>query len=249
MSGIGVALLIFVVALLLRALFAGYETGFVSTDPIRMRFLAEDDQAGRARLFLRYAHNPDQMLSMLLIGTNLATIIGTMAVTRGALSLSERYGELMATLFVTPVFLMFSEIIPKSVFRTHANTLCLVLLPVIRVFYILLAPLTWPVARIIHLLFYTSAGEQRHLSPLMSSREDVRVLVDESADHGTIEPEEQEMIHSVMNLQTTQAKEIMVPRIDIQALPDTATREDLLALFEESGPHADPHISRDHRQH
>ena len=40
----------------------------------------------------------------------------------------------------------------------------------------------------------------------MASLEEVRVLVDESVDHGAIEPEEQEMIHSVIDLQTTQAQ-------------------------------------------
>jgi magnesium and cobalt transporter len=69
----------------------------------------------------------------------------------------------------------------------------------------------------------------------MTTRDDVRVLVDESAHHGNIAPEEQRMIHSVINLQATQAKEIMVPRIDMQALPDSATRDDLLALLVQTG--------------
>ncbi|NLF57856.1 MAG: HlyC/CorC family transporter, partial [Candidatus Hydrogenedens sp.] len=55
------------------------------------------------------------------------------------------------------------------------------------------------------------------------------------ADRGSMEPEEQEMIHSVMDLQTRLAKEIMVPRIDIAALPETATRGELVALLKESG--------------
>jgi len=59
--------------------------------------------------------------------------------------------------------------------------------------------------------------------------------VDESHDQGTLDPEEHEMIHSVMDLQTRSAKEIMVPRIHIQALPETATRRELTALFVESG--------------
>ena len=235
MNGLVAGLLVFVVALALRALFAGYETGFVSTNPIRIRFLAEEEHERRAARFMRYAGNPDQMLSMLLLGTNCATIIGTMAVTRCAVALSEPYGELITPFLVTPLFLIFTEIIPKSAFRTHANHLSLSLLPVIRVFYVLAMPVAAPVAWLSRKLFRTSAGERRYLSPLMTSRDDVRVLVDESAQHGTIEPEEQEMIHSVINLQAKQAKEIMVPRIDVQALPDTATREELLALFEETG--------------
>jgi CBS domain containing-hemolysin-like protein len=43
------------------------------------------------------------------------------------------------------------------------------------------------------------------------------------------------MIHSVMDLQTRSAKEIMVPRIHVEALPDTAPRAELVALLKESG--------------
>lgn len=229
--GILPALAVFLVAVVLRGLFAGYETGFVSTNLIRIRFLAHEKDLSQAQYLMRHLTKPDKMLSMLLIGTNIMTIVGAMAIVRAASGLTDTYCELIAALFVTPVMVVFSEIIPKSVFRAHPNRLVLALLPVIRFFYYVLAPLAVPTAWLTRLLF----TERRHLDPLMSTRKDVRVLVDESADHGTIEPEEQQMIHSVINLQRTQAKEIMVPRIDIQALPDTATRSELLTQFEETG--------------
>ena len=252
MTGLGLALGIAVLAVILQALFAGYETGFVSTNPIRIRFLAEEENISRARRLMRYSTRPDQMLTTLLIGTNLCTVAGTMAVASIAIqasyaiaaatgmvepekNLSQTYGELGAAMLAAPVFLLFAEIIPKSVFRTHPNRLALALLPVIEVFYALFYPFAAAVAMVSRLLVRRPDGERHYLSPLMSSREDVRALVDESAVHGTIEPEEQMMIHSVINLQRKQAKEIMVPRIDIQAVPDTAPYAELLDLFVESG--------------
>jgi CBS domain containing-hemolysin-like protein len=59
--------------------------------------------------------------------------------------------------------------------------------------------------------------------------------VDESAEHGTIQREEQRMIHSVIDLQSTEAQEVMIPRVRIQGLPDTVTRGDLIAMLEETG--------------
>lgn len=252
MTGLGLAVGIAVCAVILQALFAGYETGFVSTNPIRIRFLAEEENMSRARRLMNYSTRPDLMLTMLLIGTNLCTVGGTMAVTYIAIQCSyaiagmrgipeadgtlyQTYGELGAALLAAPVFLLFAEVIPKSVFRTHPNRLALALLPVVEAFYILFYPVAAPVAMVSRLLVRRPDGARHYLSPLMSSREDVRALVDESAVHGTIEPEEQMMIHSVINLQRKQAKEIMVPRIDIQAVPDTACYKDLLALLVESG--------------
>ena len=219
------ALTILAVCIVVQALFAGYETGFVSLNPLRIRYLAEEEGRDRARRLLRYSAKPDQMLAMLLIGTNIATIVASIALARA-------FNDWIAMLIATPLFLIFSEIVPKSIFRVHPNRLSLLFLPVIEVGYVLLAPIAAPISWLTRIMF---RGKGHHISPLMTTREDVRVLVDESAHHGNIAPEEQRMIHSVINLQATQAKEIMVPRIDMQALPDTATRNDLLALLTETG--------------
>lgn len=218
------AITILLVCIVAQALFAGYETGFVSLNPLRIRYLAEDEGRDRARRLLRYSAKPDHMLAMLLIGTNVATIVASIALTRA-------FNEITALLVATPLFLIFSEIVPKSIFRVHPNRLSLWFLPIIEFFYIALAPIAAPISWVTRIMF----GKGHHISPLMTTREDVRVLVDESAQHGNIEPEEQRMIHSVINLQATQAKEIMVPRIDMEALPDTATRDELIAVLTSTG--------------
>ena len=69
--------LLMLAAVLFQALFAGYETGFVSVNPIRIRFLAEEERQKKAVRLLRYTNKPDQMLAMLLIGTNIGTVAGT----------------------------------------------------------------------------------------------------------------------------------------------------------------------------
>lgn len=240
MSLIVMPLVLFGLTVVLQALFAGYETGFVSSNPIRVRHLAEENEDRRAARLLRYIESPDQMITMLLIGTNLMVVIGTLEISSVVESLfpSEYAGfveNAVSTLIVAPTILIFAEIIPKSVFRTHPTRLSLALLPVIEVFYLAFSPLAAPISWLSGRLMRLFGGEQGHLSALLSSLEDVRILVDEGVDHGTIEREEQEMIHSVIDLQSTTAKEIMVPRIAIQALPDTATRDDLETLFVQSG--------------
>ena len=238
---------VFFIAIVFQALFAGYETGFVSTNTIRIRYLAEEEGNPRARGLLRYIERPEQMLAMLLIGTNIATMAGTMAITQEfnmllGVSAADpaqaasvaRWSELLAMVVVTPLLLVFGEILPKSVFRAHPSRLTLALFPVINAFYWMLAPVARPVSWLTQTLF-RRRDKRSYLSPLMSTLEDVRVLVDESAQHGTIDAEEQRMIHAIIDLQNLQAKEIMVPRIDISALPDTTTRSELLATFEATG--------------
>ncbi len=217
---------LFFLGVALNALFAGYETGFVACNPIRVRHLAKKEKRGRAKALLAYLDRPERMITVVLIGTNLALIMGTVAITR-------QVGEVWATAIATPLFLIFGEVVPKSMFRLHPTRFALALLPVIRCFEVLFLPLVLPLHFLSKKLLSSTKSSGR--SAFMRSEEDLRVLVDESADQGTIAPEEQEMIHSVMDLQKSAAKEVMVPRIEIKALAETASRKELIALLKQSG--------------
>ena len=219
---------LFFLGVLLNALYAGYETGFVASNAIRVRHMARMEGNVRAQQLMRYLEQPDRMIAVVLLGTNFALIMGTIAITK-------QIGESWATVIATPIFLIFGEVFPKSMFRIHATRLSLALLPVMRFSDLLFSPIAIPITALSRQLFSSSDGERRGIRSFMRTEEDVRVLVDESADQGTIDPEERKMIHSVMDLQKSNAKEVMVPRIDIKALPETASRRDFIALLRESG--------------
>lgn len=237
---IAVPLFVFLVALALQGVFAGYETGFISANPIRVRLLAEQERLPRAVRLLGWLEQPERMIATLLIGTDLMVVLCTVIVAQTIEHLiparmSEFVDNVLSTVVVTPLMLIFAEIIPKSIFRTMPTRLSLAFLPVIDFTYRVLAPVAIPFTWLIRGLLYLVGAEQQPIHPLVSSLEEVRDLVDEGVDHGAIEPEEQEMIHSVIDLQDMTVKEIMVPRIAIQALPDDATRAELATLFVETG--------------
>ena len=228
MSIVMLALGLFVLGILLNAFFAGYETGFVASNPIRIRYLAEKERNRNAIHLLRYIDTPDRMITVVLVGTNLALVMGTAAIT-------SQLDTFWATIIATPLFLTFGEVVPKSMFRLHPTLLSLKLLPAIRLVDSLMAPVVVPTTWISQRFVAMASGETQDMRVLMTTLEDMRHLVDESADHGTIEQEEKDMIHSVIDLQTRQAQEIMVPRIDIKALPETATKSELIDLLKDSG--------------
>lgn len=231
------AIAIFLTAMILLALFEGYETGFVSLNAIRVRALADEDNDPRARRVLPYLDNPRTLLTTLLLGTNLAIVAGSMAlaVELARWGVPDRYIEIVAAAIAAPLFLVFSQIIPKSVFRAHPNRFVPAFLPFIELFHGALWLIQRPICLLTQRMLRAVGAAEESMSPLMSSREGVRVLVDESADHGALHPDEQRMIHSVIDMPSIHAQEIMVPRIDIQALPDTAPRDELLTLFVASG--------------
>ena len=223
------ALSVFVLGVALNGLFAGYETGFISADRIRIRFFSEEEKNPHATKLLREMEHPEKMLTMVLIGTNISLIIGTMALQ------SVVHVAWLTALIAAPALLIFAEIVPKSVFRRHPNVLSTALFPLMQGFALLLAPLTVPTLACVRILRWATGVGSDSTAQVMSTEEDLRNLIDESAARGTIEREEQEMMHSVMDLQKRVAKEIMVPRIDIQAVPADSSRAELLDLFKESG--------------
>jgi putative hemolysin len=229
------AFILFGLGIALNAFFAGYETGFVATNRIRVRHMAEAEGDVRAARLLQYLVHPERMITVVLIGTNMALVMGTIALTREMEILVPGFGALYSTLIATPLFLIFGEVLPKSAFRLHPTRLSMALLPLIRFFDFVLAPVVVPVSWLSAKLVFMVEGEKAMEEVVMSSVEDMRVLVDESADRGTIEEDEKAMIHSVIDLQSRLAKEVMVPRINIVALPETASRSELIAKLVESG--------------
>jgi putative hemolysin len=220
---------LFVLGIVLNGLFAGYETGFISADRIRIRYLAEEEKEPKAIRLLGEMEKPEKMLTVVLIGTNVSLIFGVFALTNVVTN------DFLATLIATPLFLIFAEIVPKSVFRRHPSSLSLALLPTIRFCGLVLSPIILPMLFALRAMRWLTGRKTESLAPVLSTEEDLRHLIDESAARGSIEPDEQEMIHSVMDLAEVHAKEIMVPRIDVQAVASETTREELVKMFQESG--------------
>lgn len=221
-------LLVFAFSVIICGFFAGYETGFVSANLFRIRHLAEKERQPSAMRLIAHYENPNRLITMLLVGTNLAMVIGTTALTHSL-------GATFASMLATPIFLIFSEIMSKSIFRHFPTRLALTLFPLIRFCEALFAPITIPIAWLSQNFLKLVKQDSRNLRMLLASLDEMRILVDESHDQGTLDPDEHEMIHSVIDLQTKSAKEIMVPRIQILALPESATRRELTQLLVESG--------------
>ncbi|HOV34153.1 MAG TPA: hemolysin family protein [Candidatus Hydrogenedens sp.] len=218
---------IFICGVFSSALFAGYETGFISLNPIRVKTLFEKTHSRRARILLKYLDKPDELLIVLLLGTNFSIVIASIA-------MSELLGEpFLSLLIVTVVVLYFGEILPKTIFRVHPNALCYFFAPAIVIFDFIFKPISIPLV-----WFFSNALGSNHwfssLQSLMRSTEDMKRLVEQGAEHGGIHKEESELIHSVFDLQQKLAKEIMVPRIDICAVSSESTRDEVVQIFREN---------------
>jgi putative hemolysin len=130
--------------------------------------------------------------------------------------------------------LVFGEVIPKAVARERATGLILWLFPVIEALGRLLTPLTWGanalVGRALSLF-----GRERTSTRQFVSREELKLLLQMEPEEADVTVSEAEMIDKIFDLGETAVREVMVPLVDVAALPETASRADAVHLIQERG--------------
>lgn len=214
------------VCLLLSAYFSATETAFSSANTTRLKTLAEKG-SGNAALALKLLEQYDRLLSTILIGNNIVNIatasIGTVLFVR-------HYGDAGATIstvVVTVVVLIFGEISPKSIAKDCAERCAMLSAPILRVLIWVLMPLNllfslWK--KLLNKVFRLS-GESK------MSQEELLMLVDEVQQEGSIDRDEGELLKNAIGFSEQEAQDILIHRVDLAALPVTAGKEEVAALF------------------
>ncbi len=231
MAGSSVTLIVSLgVLLMISAFFSATETAFTSFNTFRLK--NERAHGNRkAALVLELAEDYDRVLTTLLIGNNVVNIttasIGTVIFTR---SLGE-FGVTVSTIVVTLLVLTFSEIFPKTFAKQGADQFAMLAAPIVRILIVILAPLNGFYAWIKGLL-------ARRLSVSRNERiteEELLTIVQEAQSVGGIKEQEGDLIRSVFEFDDLEAGDILTPRVDVVAVSDEATTEEILEVFRRSG--------------
>ena len=219
-------IMIMAVCLLLSAYFSATETAFSSANTTRLRTLAEKGSRNAA-LSLKLLGQYDRLLSTILIGNNIVNIatasIGTVLFVR-------HYGDAGATIstvVVTVVVLIFGEISPKSIAKDCAERCTMLSAPILRVFIWVLLPLNWLFSlwkKLLSRVFRLSGASKM-------SQEELLMLVDEVQQDGSIDRDEGELLKNAIGFSEQEAQDILIHRVDLAALPVTASKEEVAALF------------------
>ena len=214
------------VCLLLSAYFSATETAFSSASTTRLKTLAEKGNANAA-LACELLEQYDRLLSTILIGNNIVNI-ATASI--GTVLFVHHYGDAGATIstvVVTVVVLIFGEISPKSIAKDCAERFAMFSAPILRVLIWVLLPLNLLFSLWKKLL----AKAFRLNSESKMSQEELLMLVDEVQQGGSIDKSEGELLRNAIEFSEQQAKDILIHRVDLAALPVTASREEAAALF------------------
>lgn len=221
-----------VLLILLSAFFSSAETALTTVNHIRIRTMADEGNV-RAKRVLKITEDSSKMLSAVLIGNNIVNLSASSIATTLAIGIFGSVGAGIATGILTVVILIFGEISPKTLATIHSVKLSLVYSGPI---YFLMKLLT-PVIIIINALskfFLKLLRVDPNASDQAMTEEELRTIVQVSHESGVIETEEREMIESVFDFTDSEAKEIMVPRIDMAFVDVEASYDELLDIFRET---------------
>ena len=201
-----------VICLVLSAYFSGSETGLLSVNKYRLRFLSEQGNKG-AQKAEKLLERPDTLLSFILIFNNLVNISASAIATIIGMRLYGDAGVALATGLLTFVMLVFSEIFPKTVAAMYPEKVGLfsshILTVLLKIFY----PVVW-FMNIFTKSLMKIIGLKPDLQKEVISREELRSIVTEA---GEATPDEQhpQMLLSILDMETVTVDDIMVPRNEI----------------------------------
>jgi CBS domain containing-hemolysin-like protein len=222
-----------VLTLLVAAASAAAETALTSVSHIRIRNMAEEGDA-RAKRIERLLQQPHYFLTTILIISNISVITASTLATIIAVDLNFSFAEVISTVVLSLIVLIFCEITPKSAavqaperwarwLVGPVETLMLLLMPLVRA-------LTWITERIVGLF-----GAQVHRGRLSVTEDELRLLVEVGGEQGVIEAEERQMIDNVFELADTAVHEVMVPRVDMVTLEADSTIEEATSMILQGG--------------
>ncbi len=220
-------ILLIILLLFLSAFFSGSETAIISANKIRLKSLADRDDK-RAKIVIWFMDKPERLLGTILVGNNL---VNTACTSIMALLINtffqyiknteyNKWEGILTTLIMTPLILIFGEIIPKSIGRDYANSVSLIVSKPMKLISIILFPVVRPLNKFISIFSKENIQNPDRIA------EEIKSLANLSQKEGLLKPEQSEMIHSVFDLREQTIQRIMIPLVDVVSINKYASLEE-----------------------
>jgi CBS domain containing-hemolysin-like protein len=223
------------VCICLEGLFSGGELALVASDINRIRLKAEAGSRS-AKLAMRLLNKPEWFLATTSTGSNLCVVTSTVIATSMFISIfGAARGESVSAIVMIPLILMMGEIIPKTIFQQHSESVALkvswFLWTASWIFY----PAVFAVSMISRGAVYVLTGGGGGARSPYITRDGLKFLLTARKDTGNFGMSEKEMIRRILDFSEATAGRIMVPISNVTVLRENATLREAALLIEEKG--------------
>jgi putative hemolysin len=242
-----VDLIILILLSLANGFFSASEIALISIRKGRLKTLIEK-KVKSAQLIVELQKDPNRLFATVQVGVTLigtitsvfggATLVGQLTIFIKSLGMSnlitsfaEEISFVIIVLLITYLQIVIGELVPKSLALHYSEEVAqLVIYPLTffnKFFYFLSEILIFSSN-----LLLKPFKDKTSFSETKLLAEEIMHLLEEGVKVGTIESSEHEMIENILEMNDTDAREVMVPRVDMVALPVDATKEEIIKAME-----------------
>ncbi|NOX65122.1 MAG: HlyC/CorC family transporter [Chlorobi bacterium] len=218
--------------LLLSGFFSSSEIAFVVANKLKIELRARKNNLS-AKIISYFSEKQQVFFSTILISNNVVNITFASLITL-FLHASFNLNDFQILLVSTSLLLLFGELIPKYFAREYPDPIILIAAIPLRIISFFLFPFVKVTSAISEFIVSSANIKEDKISRLFD-REDLQTLLHESSTAGRLDDNEYEAINKVIDLGEQKVYEVLTPRTDIVGIEITASVEDAIKIFIESG--------------
>lgn len=223
--------------IVINGLFAGAEIAVVGVDRLRLRQLLDEDRR-RARMLESLRRTPERLLATIQI---VITVVGAAAAAFGGARFVSALTPLLSSWFgeyargvsfavvvgvISYLSLVFGELVPKSIALRHSERYALLAAPLLHGLSKIAGPLVWLLTKTSNLVL-GPAGDKATFSEGRLSPGELRQLVDEASQTGTLDEHVAEITSRALGFAALTVGQVMIPRTGIVGLSQRAGTEEI----------------------
>jgi len=226
--------LVILVLIGLSAFFSSSEIAMFSLPAHRVEALVEDGVPG-ANTLKELKGDPHRLLVTILVGNNLVNIaMSSIATGLFGVYLQQGQAVVAATFGITALVLLFGESAPKSYAVENTESWALRIARPLKLSEKVLIPLIVLFDYLTRLVNKVTGGRSA-IETSYVTREEIQDIIETGEREGVLDEEEREMLQRTLRFNNTIAKEVMTPRLDMDAIPKDATVEEAIQQCIQSG--------------
>ncbi|MBO4940252.1 MAG: HlyC/CorC family transporter [Clostridia bacterium] len=225
--------IVIAVLILLSGFFSGTETAFSCANKIKLKSMVTLGKKNAKAVYDFADEKYDKLVTAILVGNNIvnltASALGTILF--GLLIKDSNVATTVSTAVLTVVVLLFGEITPKYLASVYPEKFCFIFYPLMQLFYWVLMP----ICKIFDGFKYLLTKIFKLKKDATITDEELMSLVDEAEEDGTLKEDESELLRSALEFDDLKVEDILVPRVDVFAVSEDSTMEEVSAVFEKTG--------------
>ncbi|AEV34582.1 Mg2+ and Co2+ transporter CorB [Pseudovibrio sp. FO-BEG1] len=215
------------ILLVLSGFFSGSETALTAASRARMHALVKSGNK-RASIVAGLIEFRERLIGALLLGNNLVNILASALATSLFLKLFGDAGVAYATLVMTLMVLIFSEVLPKTWAIANAEKFALNVAPVVRVLVVVFGPIVAAIEVIVRLVLRIFGIRIDESTAVLSAHEELRGTLDLQHKEGGLIKADKDRIGGLLDLAELEVSDVMVHRTKLFALNADLPPEELV---------------------